>query len=208
MAKDAPRLYLITPPIAGWASHPPLAEAMVSKCDVACVLLRTGVQDESKKEKIVRALAPLVQKHGAACLVADDPQLVLQAGADGVHINGEGELLERALRLLKPGHIVGAGGLKTRHAAMIAGEAGADYVMFGGSGEPHQDIVARVGWWSEIFNVPCVGYAQDLGSIGELIRAGAEFIALGDAVFADARGPVAAMRDAASLLVQASEAAQ
>ncbi|MGH6811663.1 MAG: thiamine phosphate synthase, partial [Methylocella sp.] len=160
-------------------------------------------------ERIVRALVPLVQKRGVACLVADDPQWSVRANADGVHIDGSGERLDAALRAIKPGHIVGAGGLPTRDAAMAAGEAGADYLMFGGpcDAEPHEAIVARVAWWAEIFNVPCVGYARDLASIGDLVRAGADFIALGDAVFADPRGAAAALGDAARLMAPTPEAA-
>jgi thiamine-phosphate pyrophosphorylase len=152
----------------------------------------------------------LVQKHGVACLVADDPQWAVRVSADGVHIDGTGERLQSALRAIKPGHIVGAGGLPTRDAAMTAGEAGADYVMFGGpsGAEPHAAIVERVAWWAEIFNVPCVGYARDLASIGDLVRAGADFIALGDAVFADPRGAAAALRDAARLMAPTPEAAE
>jgi thiamine-phosphate pyrophosphorylase len=208
MPKDAPRLYLITPPISDWTPFPLLFEAAMATCDVACVLLRTAAREEREREKIVRVLAPLVQKHGVACLVADDPQLAVRAGADGVHIDGSGERLEGALRAIKPGHIVGAGGLPTRDAAMAAGEAGADYVMFGGGAETHAQIVERVAWWAEIFNVPCIGYAHDLGAIGELVRAGADFIALGDGVFADARGAAAALRDAARLMSPTPEAAE
>jgi thiamine-phosphate pyrophosphorylase len=203
MPKDAPRLYLITPPISDLTPYPPLLEAAMVACDVACVLLRTAADEEGEKEKIVHALAPLVQKHGVACLVADDLRLAVGAGADGVHIDGTGERLEGALRAIKPGHIVGAGGLPSRDAAMAAGEAGADYLMFGGPCrvEPHAGVVARVAWWAEIFNVPCVGYAYDLASIGDLVRAGADFIALGDAVFADPRGAAAALHDAAARLM-------
>jgi len=210
MPRDAPRLYLITPPISDWTPYPPMLEAAMAACDVACVLLRTAARDEVEVGKIVRALAPLVQKHGVACLVADDPRLAVRAGADGVHIDGTGERLEEALRAIKPGHIVGAGGLPTRDAAMAAGEAGADYVMFGGpcGAEPHAAIVERVAWWAEIFNVPCIGYAHDLGAIGDLVRAGADFIALGDAVFTDPRGAAAALRDAARLMAPTPEAAE
>ena len=93
---------------------------------------------------------------------------------------------------------------------MAAGEAGADYVMFGGPGgaEPDGGVVERVAWWADIFNVPCVAYAHDLGAIGDLVRAGADFIALGDAVFADPRGAAAALRDAARLIAPAPEAAK
>lgn len=209
MPKDAPRLYLITPPIADWTPYPLLFETAMAACDVACVLLRTSADDSGAKERIVRALAPLVQRHGVACLVAGDPQWAVRVNADGVHIDGSGELLDMALRAIKPGHIVGAGGLPTRDAAIAAGEAGADYVMFGGPGgpEPHEAIVECVAWWAEIFNVACVGYAHDLGAIGDLVRAGADFIALGDAVFADPRGAAAALGDAARLMAPTPEAA-
>jgi len=182
----------------------------MATCDVACILLRTATREQGEKEKIVRALAPLVQKRGVACLVADDPQWAVRANADGVHIDGSGKTLDVALRAIKPGHIVGAGGLPTRGAAMAAGEAGADYVMFGGpcGAEPHAAIVERVAWWAEIFNVPCVAYAHDLASIGDLTRAGADFIALGDAVFADPRGAAPALRDAARLIAPTPEAAE
>jgi thiamine-phosphate pyrophosphorylase len=208
MPRDPPRLYLITPLISDWAPYTLLFESAVATCDVACVLLRTAARGEDKAEKIVRVLVPLVQKHGVACLLADDPQWAVRATADGVHIDGSGERLEGALRALKPGHIVGAGGLPTRDAAMAAGEAGADYLMFGGGAERHAQIVARVAWWAEIFNVPCVGYAHNLASIGDLARAGADFIALGDAVFADPRGSTAALRDAARLIAPTPEAAE
>ena len=208
MPRDAPRLYLITPPISDWTPYPPLLEVAMATCDLACVLLRIAAHEEGEKEKIVRALARLVQKRGVACLVADDPQWAVRANADGVHIDGSGERLEGALRTIKPRHIVGAGGLPTRDAAMAAGEAGADYLMFGGGAETHAQIVERVAWWAEIFNVPCVGYAHDLASIGDLVRAGAEFIALGDAVFADPRGAVAALRDASRLIAPTPEVAE
>ncbi|MGH6800830.1 MAG: thiamine phosphate synthase [Methylocella sp.] len=209
MPRDAPRIYLITPPISDWTPYPLLFEAAMASCGVACLLLRTSADDDGAKEEIVRALAPLVQKQGVACLVADDPQWAVRANADGVHIDGSGKRLDVALRMIKPGHVVGAGGLPTRDAAMAAGEAGADYVMFGGpcGAEPHAAVVERVAWWAEIFNVPCVGYARDLASIGDLVRAGADFIALGDAVFADPRGAATALGDAARLMAPTPEAA-
>jgi thiamine-phosphate pyrophosphorylase len=208
MSMDAPRLYLITPPITDWTVYPPLFEAAIAASDVACVLLRMATGGDGTAETAARALAPLLQKHGVACLVADDPGLALRVNADGVHIDGAGPELHAALQALQPGRIVGAGGLQTRDAAMSAGEAGADYVMFGGpaSEESHESIVARVAWWAEIFNVPCIGYAHDPGGIGDLVHAGADFIACGDAVFADPRGAALALRDAARVISQTLEA--
>ncbi len=185
MSTEPPRLYLITPPIRDAAAFAPVLEAALGVCDIACVLLRTAGPDERENKEIIAALAPLVQRRDVAALAVGDPQLALRANADGCHVEGASEALAAAIAALQPGRIVGAGGLQTRDDAMTAGEAGVDYVMFGGldAAEPHEDIVARVAWWAEIFNVPCVGYAGSLAEVGELAAAGADFIALGEAVF-------------------------
>ncbi len=207
---DMPRLYLVTPPIADFAAFAPTLDATLAACDVACVLLRTEARDDGDRKKIIRALAPIAQGRGVACLMENDPQLAIRAEADGVHMLAAGEPLKEALGALQPNRIVGAGGLTTRDAAMTAGEAGVDYLMFGGPGcaLSHASIVERVAWWAEIFNVPCIGYAHDLAGAGDLVRAGADFIALGDAVFADPRGAPAAMQDAAAIVARVSEPAQ
>ena len=205
-----PRLYLITPPVSDAAAFPPALEAALAAHDVACVLVQTGACDDASKEETLRARCPRLQKHGIACLIPDDPQLALRVNADGVHIDGIGPQLQSALHALQPGRIVGAGGLKTRDAAMTAGEAGVDYLMFGGPHdlEPHAQIVEEVAWWAEIFNVPCVGYAHNLDAIADLVHAGADFIALGDAIFGDPRGAEAAVGDAARLILSALETVQ
>lgn len=204
MPRDAPRLYLMPPPLTGTPAFASDLEAALAAGDVACVLLRPALTNKEAAETI-RALIPLLQKQGVACLVPDDGDLALRLNADGVHIEGAGRELLTALRALQPGRIVGAGGLATRDAAMIAGEAGADYVMFGGPGddEPQDSINAHVAWWAEIFNVPCVGFARDLTAIGDLVRAGADFIALSEAVFASPRGLAPAVAEASRLISQA-----
>jgi thiamine-phosphate pyrophosphorylase len=129
---------------------------------------------------------------------------VMPAGADGAHVAGIAAL-DAALPVLKPGHIAGCGGLDSRHDAMTAGERGADYVMFG---EPDPDgrrpafeaIVDRVTWWAELFEVPCVGWALSLDEVAALATAGADFIALGDPVWTDPRGPGAVLAAAAAQL--------
>lgn len=206
---EMPRLYLITPAISDAAAFAPLLDSALSACDVACLLLRTEARDDGDRKKIIRTLAPAAQAHGVACLVADDAQLAVRADADGVHIEGPGERLMEALKSLQPSRIVGAGGLTTRDAAMTAGEAGVDYLMFGGPGcvESHSNIVERVAWWAEIFNVPCIGYAHDLAGVPDLVRAGADFIALGDAVFADSRGAAAALQEASTIIGRVHEPA-
>ena len=94
-----------------------------------------------------------------------------------------------------------------RDEAMTAGEMGADYVMFGeprgeGPAMPLELLLERVGWWAEIFETPCVAYAETVEAAGGLARAGADFVALGGAVWeADFAGR--AVREAHALVSQA-----
>ena len=90
-------------------------------------------------------------------------ELVARGGADGAHVTGI-EALQEALPSLKPDRIAGVGGLVTRHDSMAAGEAGADYVLFGepdahGQRPSTEAIAERLNWWAELFEPPCVGFA-------------------------------------------------
>jgi len=147
--------------------------------------VRTSTRDEGEIKAIFRTLAPLAQARGTACLVEHESRIAARADADGVHIAGVGPELADAITAMRPDRIVGVGGLSGRDAAMEAGEAGVDYLMFGGpdDSETHESIRERVEWWAEIFNIPCVGYARDPALAGDLAQAGAEFIALCDGLW-------------------------
>jgi thiamine-phosphate pyrophosphorylase len=200
----APRLYILTPPVSDPAA---LAESLAEvfrAIEVAAVLLRLPDADERGLINVVKAIAPGVQHAGAALLVDNRPGIVARAGADGAHLAGP-DALKAAIPGLKPDHIAGAGRLHSRHDAMVCGEAGADYVMFGepdaaGQRPSREAVIDRVAWWAEVFEIPCVAYAAELGDIDALVAAGADFIAVGDAVFEDPRGLKAAAADAAMRL--------
>ncbi len=198
--RPAPRLYLWSPSVTDPSAIRDGLAAVLAATDIAAVLLRLAPTDERTLINRIKALAPLVQASGAALLIDGHPDLVARAGADGVHLSGSGAL-GPAISALKPQRIVGTGDLRTRHDAMLAAEAGVDYVMFG---EPDSDghrpsfaaIIERVAWWSELFEIPCVAYAERFGEMGELCKAGADFVAIGDAAFADPRQCAAAMAQA------------
>jgi len=202
--RPAPRIYLVTPPVADPAGLKDALASAVGAGDVAAVLVRVAATDERTMINRVKVLAPIVQGRGAALLVDGHPEIVARAGADGAHMTGVAALAE-ALALLKPARIAGCGGLASRHDAMVAAESGADYVMFG---EPDEDahrpsfeaVLDRVAWWAEVFEIPCVGFAASVEETEQLAAAGADFVALGDAVFGDARGPAVAMAEAARRL--------
>jgi thiamine-phosphate pyrophosphorylase len=185
--RPQPRLYLVTPPIEDAAAFLGPLETALAAGDVAAVLLRFAEADERSLINRIKALAPVVQDKGAALIVDGHAELVARASADGAHMTGI-EAFSEAVAMLKPDRIAGAGGLASRHDAMFAAETGADYVMFG---EPDAScersafdaIEERVGWWAEVFEIPCVGYAASLDEVAALTKAGADFVALGDFIW-------------------------
>ena len=152
--------------------------------DVAAVLLRLTPGDDRSRIERVKRLAGPVQANNVALVVEDNALVAARGGADGVHLTGGPAAVSEARSSLKSERIIGIGGLRARHDALDAGEAGVDYVMFGeprpdGSLPPLAAVVERAGWWAEIFETPCVAYAPDAESIPALVETGAEFVALG-----------------------------
>jgi len=185
--RPAPRLYLITPPVAEAAAFATSLAAALAAGDVAAVLLRLADGDERSLINCVKALCPVVQDRGAALLLDGHVELVARAGADGAHLTGL-EAFTGAIERLKPERIAGIGGLESRHDAMTAAEAGADYVMFGepdpsGARPSFAAVEERIAWWAEVFEIPCVGYAASSNEVAPLVKAGADFVALGDWVW-------------------------
>jgi thiamine-phosphate pyrophosphorylase len=207
--RPVPRLYVLTPPVSDPASVPGEFAEALRAAGAAAVLLRLADADERGLINMVKRIAPMVQDTGAALLLDGRPEIVARAGADGAHLAGP-DALKAALPRLKPKHIAGAGRLHDRHDAMVAGEAGADYVMFGepdGSGPPFDAVIDRVAWWAQVFTIPCVAYAARLDEIDPLAAAGADFVAVGDALFGDPRGLKTASADAAARLAIGEPAA-
>jgi thiamine-phosphate pyrophosphorylase len=203
MPEPTARLYLLSPLVTNAGAFAPrLAEACAAG-GVAAVLLRFGAADERTLVNHIKALAPVAQERGAAVVIAaqgevDIAAAAVRGGADGVHA-GSDAVTVRALREhLKGDRILGAGNIRSRHDAMTLGEAEVDYVMFGepradGSAPPLDAVVERAFWWAEIFEIPCVAYAPTLEAVSVLAATGAEFIALGEAVWAHPDGPAAAV---------------
>jgi thiamine-phosphate pyrophosphorylase len=177
-------------------------DALFGRADVAAVLVSLPQADERTLTAYVGTIAPPVQARDIALILDGHPALVGPSGADGAHLRGI-DAFSAAVTTLKPRHIAGVGGLRTRHDAMLAGERGADYVMFGdpnGDRPPLAAVAERVSWWAELFEVPCVGYAETIDAVTALVRAGADFVALGGFVLTDSSGPSAIIRAAAERL--------
>jgi thiamine-phosphate pyrophosphorylase len=118
-----------------------------------------------------------------------------------VHVGQEDGSYEDARLAVGADAIVGVTCHDSRHLAMEAGEAGADYVAFGAffptttkdaKGKPELDILE---WWSGVFTLPCVaigGITPD--NCAPLVKAGADFLAVLSAVWQHPDGPAAAVK--------------
>lgn len=209
--RPAPRLYLATPVVDDPASLLAELPALLAAADVAAVLVRLKETDQRTMISRIKALAPVVQNAGAALLVDGHPEIVARGGADGAHLAGIAALGE-AMPSLKPDRIAGVGRLETRHESMNAGEMGADYVLFGepdakGQRPSSQAIAERLDWWAELFEPPCVGFAISFEEAHDFAASGADFVLVGDLIWADPRGPKAALIEADAAIKKAFTAA-
>jgi len=214
-----PRLYLVTPRLEDTASFAGAMDAALAAGDVAAVLLRLNDADERTLINRVKTIGSVVQRRDIALLLDGRPELAARAGADGAHLTGI-EALRAALATLKPVRIAGAGGLCSRHDAMLAGETAADYVMFGdpppyppphaGEGRvgvggclPFPVLCERLAWWAELFQPPCIGYAANADEIRPIAQAGADFVALGEWIWNESGGAEKAVAMASESLAAA-----
>jgi thiamine-phosphate pyrophosphorylase len=206
--RPAPRLYLATPVVDDPSQLAASLAGVLAAADVAAVLLRLKPVDQRTMISRVKALAPAIQAAGAAALLDGNVEMVARSGADGAHLTGIAAL-EDALPSLKPDRIAGVGGLTTRHDSMAAGEAGADYVLFGerdaeGQRPSIEAIAERLQWWAELFEPPCIGFAESPDEAREFASAGADFVLVGDFIWADPRGPAPALSEAEQIIKQTS----
>lgn len=208
--RPAPRLYLATPVVDDPSQLAAGLPGLLAAVDVAAVLLRLKQTDQRTMISRIKALAPPIQGGGAALLLDGHVELVARGGADGAHLTGIAAM-EDALPSLKPDRIAGIGGLTTRHDSMAAGEAGADYVLFGepdsrGQRPSVEAIAERLQWWAELFEPPCVGFAVSRDEAAEFAASGADFILVGDFIWADPRGAEAALIEVEQAIRQAHAA--
>ena len=194
------RLYLISPPKISAANFlSPLKEALKGG-DVASFQLRLKHVSDDEIRRAVDLLRPVVQAHGAAFILNDRPDLAAELGCDGTHIGQEDARYEAA-RAALPDGIVGVTCHDSRHLAMDAAEAGADYVAFGAffptqTKEPKTQASPEIlQWWSEMMVVPCVAIGGiTIANARALVEAGADFLAVSAGVWEHPGGAEAAVR--------------
>jgi thiamine-phosphate pyrophosphorylase len=195
------RLYLISPPHLSPANFViPLREAL-NGGDIASFQLRLKNVDDNAIRRATDRLRPIVQAAGIAFILNDRPDLAKELGCDGVHIGQEDAPYAEARAAMGPNGIVGVTAHDSRHLAMEAAEAGADYVAFGAffptkTKEPKtQADLELLRWWSETTVVPSVAIGGiTVQNAPTLIEAGADFVAVSAGVWEHPDGPEAAVK--------------
>jgi thiamine-phosphate pyrophosphorylase len=195
------RLYLVSPPHLSPANFViPLREALEGG-DVASFQLRLKHVDDDAIRRATDLLRPIVQAAGVAFILNDRPDLAAELGCDGVHVGQEDAPYAEARRLMGPDRIVGVTCHDSRHLAMEAAEAGADYVAFGAffptkTKEPKTRAeIELLRAWSETTVVPCVAIGGiTIENAPALIEAGADFLAVAAGVWEHPDGPEAAVK--------------
>ena len=195
------RLYLITPPriddLAAFGRA--LGEALEAG-DVGALQLRLKGVDEAIIEAAAHVLRPMAGARGIPLILNDDPDLAARLHCDGVHIGQDDAPYEKARRAVGPNRIVGVTCHDSRHLAIEASEAGADYVAFGAffdtttKDAPTRAEPEILTVWQETMQIPCVaigGITPD--NCRPLVTAGADFIAASSSVWGHPDGPAAAV---------------
>jgi thiamine-phosphate pyrophosphorylase len=201
MAPPLCRLYLITPPaLPDPESFAPQLEAALAAGDVAALQIRLKHASDSEVARAVRTLAPRAQARGVAVILNDRPDLARELGCDGVHVGQDDTPYAEARRIVGRDAMVGVTCHDSRHLAMEAAEAGADYVAFGAffptltKEAPTRADPEILSIWQETMETPCVAIGGiQIENCRPLVTAGADFLAVCSGVWTHAAGPADAV---------------
>ena len=182
-------LYLISPQEVG-GDFPDRLKQALGAGPVAAFQLRVKGVDQHQLARLAEPLQRICADAGVAFIVNDDMSLAKRIGADGVHLGQEDGDPREARALLGPTAQIGVTCHDSRHLAMEAGEAGADYVAFGAfyptTTKPTTHVPEPVilSWWSALFEIPCVAIGGITpANAAPLVAAGADFLAVSHAVW-------------------------
>lgn len=200
------QLYLISP-LNVDGDFPVRLEEALTAGPVAAFQFRVKGIDQHKAAELASPLQEICARHDVAFIVNDSISLAKRIGADGVHLGQEDGDPREARDILGRDAQIGVTCHNSRHLAMEAAEAGADYVAFGAffptstKEVKHQAEIETVELWSQFTEVPCVAIGGiTTQNASEVINAGADFIAVSSGVWNYADGPAAAVKAFNALL--------
>lgn len=198
--RPACQLYLISPLGVG-GDFPERLAAALDGGPVAAFQFRVKSVDQHEAARLAEPLRRLCADRDVAFIVNDSASLAKRLGADGVHLGQSDGDPREARALLGPGAQIGISCHDSRHLAMEAGEAGADYVAFGAffptatKETHHRPDPSILSWWTTLFEIPCVAIGGITPENGRaLVEAGADFLAVCSSVWTHKEGPAAAVK--------------
>lgn len=196
------RLYLITPSqIDDLAAFGHVLGHALDAGDVAALQIRLKDAPDEVIAAAVDVLAPIAHARGVAVILNDRPDLAARLDCDGVHVGQQDAPYAEARRLMGKDRMVGVTCHDSRHLAMEAAEAGADYVAFGAfyptttKDAPTRADPEILSIWQETMEVPCVAIGGiTAANARPLVAAGADFLAVSAGVWSHGEGPAAAVK--------------
>jgi thiamine-phosphate pyrophosphorylase len=201
MSQPLCRLYLITPPrIEDLAGFGHLLVQALDAGDVAALQVRLKDAPDDIIAAAIDVITPIALARGVAVILNDRPDLAARLGCDGVHVGQSDMPYAQARKLMGPDRMVGVTCHDSRHLAMEAAEAGADYVAFGAfyptttKDAPTRAEPEILSIWQEFMETPCVAIGGITAQNAQpLAAAGADFIAVSAGVWSDPKGPAHAV---------------
>jgi thiamine-phosphate pyrophosphorylase len=202
--RERPRLYLITPPqIDDVPAFVDQFRAAIQGGDIASLQIRLKKGDEidlAATREVAQAVKRICTAEHIALFINDSPQLARALQVDGVHLGMDDMEIAEARELIGPDMIIGATCKNSKHQAMIAGEAGADYVAFGAfhptatKADTTQAEPEILTWCQMFLTLPCVAIGGiTVSNAKPILDAGADFLAVSSGVWDHHDGPASAV---------------
>lgn len=183
------QLYLISP-LDVTGAFPDRLRRALDAGPVAAFQFRVKEVDQHQAAKLAEPLQRICADADVAFIVNDSVSLAKRLGADGVHLGQDDGDAREARTILGPNVQIGVTCHDSRHLAMEAGEAGADYVAFGAfyptttKETKHRPEPSILSWWSALFEIPCVAIGGITpANAAPLVAAGADFVAVSGAIW-------------------------
>jgi len=208
------RLYLISPPSIDLAKFAADVATALQSGDVACLLLHNPDTGDDELREVITTVMPVCHQHDVALVVYGRAHIAAELNADGVHV--EADQCKQARALVGADRIVGVTSARSRHAAMDAAEAGADFVAFAPDDDAAADEVPGdeaeiieqddiIRWWQDLIEVPCMALGPDMSGLSladskHFAEAGADFVGVSDIVWQHSDGPAAGVAAAISAI--------
>lgn len=186
---EAPQLYLMTPAGAQASALGPLLTEVMDRFPVACLRIRSGAE-EDELGRLADLAREIAHARDVAVVIEDHIRLVQRHGLDGVHLTDGARGVRAARKELGADAIVGAYCGASRHDAMNAGEAGADYVSFGPVGETalgrgEQAPFELFQWWSDMIELPVVAEGALSRDLIQKFSTACDFVAVGSEIWGE-----------------------